>query len=128
MDAGGIYKMYRGLWKIEESFRILKTYLEARPVYLRKKESIYGHFLICYFALTLLRLLEVKEFKNSLSSQKIVDFIRDFTVTEDRDGSYINAATHSETYKKIKEFTGLAKLGNAYLKPKDIRSFLDAEL
>lgn len=128
MDANDIYKMYHGLWKIEESFRILKTYLEARPVYLQKKESIYGHFLICYYALTLLRLLEIKEFKNALSTQRIVDFIRDFTVTEDRDGSYINAATYSETYKKIKEFTGLAKLGNAYLKPKDIRSFLDVEL
>ena len=41
-----IYGAYHGLWRIEESFRVMKTYLEARPVYLQKAESIYGHFTI----------------------------------------------------------------------------------
>ena len=78
MKEQDIYDMYHGLWKIEESFKILKTYLEARPVYLQKKESIYGHFLICYYALTFLRLLELKEFDSEISTQKIVEFIRNF--------------------------------------------------
>ena len=43
-----------------------KTYLEARPVFLRNKESIYGHFLICYLALTVLRLLELKTFEDKI--------------------------------------------------------------
>ncbi len=59
--AQDIYNIYHGLWRIEESCRIMKTYLEARPVFLQKQESIYGHFLICYLALTVLRLLEKKD-------------------------------------------------------------------
>ena len=50
-------KTYHSLWKIEESFRITKSYLDARPVYVHKKETIYGHFLICYLSLFLLRVL-----------------------------------------------------------------------
>ena len=39
-----VYHTYHNLWKIEESFRITKSYLDARPVYVQKKETIYGHF------------------------------------------------------------------------------------
>ena len=127
MKGQDIYDMYHGLWKIEESFKILKTYLEAKPVYLQKKESIYGHFLICYYALTFLRLLELKEFDSEISTQKIVEFIRNFNVTENYDGTFINTATYSATYKKIKELLGLSKLGNVYLKNKDIQNFLNIE-
>lgn len=63
-----IYNTYHGLWKIEESFRITKSYLEARPVYVQKKETIYGHFLICYLSLFLLRVMEIKCFKNKVNS------------------------------------------------------------
>lgn len=41
----------------------MKSELDARPVYLQKRESIYGHFLVCYYAVTLLRVLEEKVFK-----------------------------------------------------------------
>lgn len=128
MKDDEIYNMYHGLWKIEESFKIMKTYLEARPVYLQKKESIYGHFLICYYALTFLRLLEIKEFNHEISTQKIVQFIRDFNVTENYDGTFINTASYSSTYQKIKEILGLSKLGNVYLKNKDIKNILNVEL
>lgn len=47
MDPLQIYNTYHSLWKIEESFRITKSYLDACPVYVQKKETIYGHFLIC---------------------------------------------------------------------------------
>lgn len=52
--------MYRGLWKIEESFRITKSELEARPVFVWTKEHIEAHFLTCFIALTIARILEFK--------------------------------------------------------------------
>ena len=51
MEPLQVYQTYHNLWKIEESFRITKSYLDARPVYVQKKETIYGHFLICYLSL-----------------------------------------------------------------------------
>lgn len=60
MDPVTIIKAYRSLYKIEESFRILKTNLEARPVHHFKPRRIRSHFLICYIALVLQRLLEYK--------------------------------------------------------------------
>ena len=44
MEPLQVYQTYHNLWKIEESFRITKSYLDARPVYVQKKETIYGHF------------------------------------------------------------------------------------
>ena len=82
-----IYKAYHGLWRIEESFRILKTYLESRPVFLQLKESIYGHFLICYFALTILRLIEIKVFNDEIPPSKLIEFIRGFNVTQTPENS-----------------------------------------
>lgn len=51
---------YHGLWRIEESFRISKTDLLARPIFLSKSEHIQAHFLVCYVALLVLRLLQYK--------------------------------------------------------------------
>ncbi len=55
-----IIDMYRGLWRIEESFKITKSELEARPVYVWTKEHIEAHFLTCFVALTISRILEMK--------------------------------------------------------------------
>ena len=55
-----IIDMYRGLWKIEESFRVTKSDLEARPVYVSREEHIEAHFLTCFVALTIARILEMK--------------------------------------------------------------------
>ena len=55
-----IIDMYRGLWKIEESFKITKSELEARPVFVWTKEHIEAHFLTCFIALTIARILEFK--------------------------------------------------------------------
>ncbi|MDR1438481.1 MAG: IS1634 family transposase [Clostridiales bacterium] len=57
---GRIIEMYRGLWKIEESFKLTKSVLRTRPVYVRRDDHIGGHFLICYIALLLLRLVELR--------------------------------------------------------------------
>jgi transposase len=53
-----IIETYRGLWKIEESFKITKSDFESRPVYLSLKEHIDAHFLTCFVSLLLIRILE----------------------------------------------------------------------
>lgn len=50
---------YRGLWRIEESFRITKSDLTARPVYLSRPDHIEAHFLVCFIALTIVRLMQM---------------------------------------------------------------------
>jgi hypothetical protein len=55
-----IIEMYRGLWKIEESFRVTKNDLEARPVYVSTHEHIEAHFLTCFISLVIARILEMK--------------------------------------------------------------------
>ena len=52
--------MYRGVWKIEESFKVTKSDLEARPVYVSRDEHIQAHFLTCFVALLIARILEMK--------------------------------------------------------------------
>jgi transposase len=52
--------MYRGLWKIEEAFRVTKSDLEARPVYVSREDHIQAHFLTCFVALVIARILEMK--------------------------------------------------------------------
>jgi len=127
-SAQEIYDAYHGLWRIEESFRVMKTYLEARPVYLQNKESIYGHFTICYIALTILRLLELKVFDDKLPISQIVDFIRSYNITETLEGSYINNAVKSTVLYSVQKRLGLAKLDNAQLRKKDVENILNAEL
>lgn len=123
-----IYDAYHGLWRIEESFRVMKTYLEARPVYLQKTESIYGHFTVCYLALTMLRLLELKVFGDGLPIGQLVGFIRKYSITETPDGTFINNACKSNVLDAIKKRYALSKLDNAYLRKKDVDNILNAEL
>ncbi|MDD4335192.1 MAG: transposase, partial [Desulfotomaculaceae bacterium] len=51
-------EMYRGLWKIEESFKITKSDLESRPVFLSTRDHIEAHFLTCFVSLVIVRILE----------------------------------------------------------------------
>jgi len=53
-----VIDIYRGLWKIEESFKVTKSEFETRPVYLTREEHIEAHFLICFTALLIARILE----------------------------------------------------------------------
>jgi transposase len=55
-----IIDIYRGLWRIEESFRVTKSDLEARPVFVSREEHIQAHFLTCFIALTIARIIERK--------------------------------------------------------------------
>lgn len=125
MDPLKLYDTYHNLWKIEESFRITKSYLDARPVYVQKKETIYGHFLICYLSLFLLRVLEIKCFRNKVNSYDLINFMRDLKVVDRGDGTYINISRNQALNEKIKEVTGLTNLDALYLEKKEIDSFFN---
>lgn len=123
MEPLQVYQTYHNLWKIEESFRITKSYLDARPVYMQKKETIYGHFLICYLSLFLLRVLEIKVFKNKINSYDLIHFIRDFRVVRGGDGSYINISRNQAVNENVKELTGMTNLDALYLSEKEVENF-----
>lgn len=70
-----IVELYHGLWKIEESFKVTKSTLDARPVYLTLKEHINAHFFICFISLVIARLVEIR-LKNKYTIEKILDSLR----------------------------------------------------
>ena len=125
MNPLQVYHTYHNLWKIEESFRITKSYLDARPVYVQKKETIYGHFLICYLSLFLLRILEIKCFKNEINSYDLVNFMRDFRVVDKGDGTYINISQNQRINENIKKLIGLTNLDALYLTEKEIENIFE---
>lgn len=71
-DDGKIIDIYRGLWRIEDSFRITKSELETQPVYLSREDRINAHFLICFIALLIIRLIQ-KHTGYTHSSEKLIE-------------------------------------------------------
>jgi len=107
MSDQEIYNAYHNLWRIEESFRIMKSELDARPVYLQKEETITGHFLICYLAVLLTRLLQFKVLENKYCTEEIFSFVRDFRVAKISDRKYMNLARNSTFIKDLTNKTSL---------------------
>ena len=107
MPAQAVYAAYHNLWRIEESFRIMKSQLDARPVYLQKEETITGHFLICYLAVLLARLLQIHVLEDAYKTQDIFHFIRDFRVAKVSDRKYINLTRNTPFIKDLARRTGL---------------------
>ena len=70
-----IIDIYRGLWRIEETFKVTKSELEDRPIYVSTKEHIEAHFLTCYLALVLCRVLQHKLDKK-YSVEKILESLK----------------------------------------------------
>ena len=70
-----VVKIYKNLWKIEDSFRHLKSSFRARPVYVRLENHVRGHFLICFLALCLHRFLEyrLKRENKKATTDQIID-------------------------------------------------------
>lgn len=81
LSLSEVITKYRGLWRIEESFRITKTDLRGRPVFVRTREHIEAHFLTCFIALTLLRMLEIR-LDHRFSGRKIIDGLNSAVATE----------------------------------------------
>lgn len=69
MKDRDIIEAYRGLWRIEESFRVLKSDLDARPVYVSREEHIRAHFLVCFIALLIMRLMQLDTKKQHSSAE-----------------------------------------------------------
>lgn len=70
-DDRKIRQVYGGLWRIEQSFRIMKTDLYARPVFVYKNEHIRAHFLICFVALLIIRIIQHRLGEKALSAERI---------------------------------------------------------
>jgi transposase len=88
MSAEQIVDTYRGLWEIEESFRITKSELEARPVFVRLADHIDAHFFSCFIALTILRILQ-KKTKRAYSAEKIIDCLNRISCSKEHDNIYM---------------------------------------
>ena len=73
-----IRNIYRGLAKIENTFKVTKSNLESRPVYVWTSEHIEAHFLTCFISLVLIRLLENK-LENKYSTKQIIESLKNFT-------------------------------------------------
>ena len=76
-DVKDIIAVNERRWEIEESFRIMKTDFEARPVYLQRKDRIEAHFLICFMALLIYRILENK-LENKYTASEIIKTLRNY--------------------------------------------------
>jgi len=94
-----VLEKYRGLWKIEESFRVLKSDLEGRPVYVKNEDHVEGHFLICFLALLISRIMEMK-LENKYSIRKIQKALKNATCRKISNGLYSLNKQH-ELFRKL---------------------------
>lgn len=118
-----MYNTYHNLWRIEESFKIMKSDLDARPVFLQKEETIKGHFLICYLTVLIERIFQFKILKNKHSTNEIFQFIKNFKVTK-AETKYINTSTSSGFINDLSEMLRLP-LTNYFLTKTQIKSILN---
>lgn len=126
MDERCMYEIYHNLWRIEESFRVMKTDLDARPVYLQKEDSIKEHFLICYLTVLLERILQFKVLNNSFSSSDLFHFFKEFRVV--KDGSkYVNTTRFTPLIVELERMFDLP-LTNYYLSPKQIERITNCKV
>ena len=115
-----IYDTYHNLWKIEETFRIMKTDLNTRPVYVQKIERIHGHFLVCYTAVLVLRILQFVIFNKKYKSSEILKFITEFKVLWSGD-KYVNLIKKDSLLDGVNELLN-ADLTNYFLKETTVNS------
>jgi len=80
-DINEIFKIVKGRWEIEESFRIMKSDFLARPVNLSREDRIKAHFLICFISLFLYRLLE-KKLDYKYTTSQILSTLKNMTMLE----------------------------------------------
>ena len=120
MTDEDIYNTYHNLWRIEESFKIMKSDLDARPVFAQKVESIKGHFLICYLTVLLERILQFKVLENKYSTSEVFSFIKNFKATKS-DRNYINTTTYTDFINDFSNISGLP-LTNYHLTQTQINS------
>jgi len=118
-----IIEIYRGLWRIEEAFKVTKSDLETRPVYLSRNDHIEAHFLICFTSLVIVRLLALC-LDNKYSISKIVESLNKLSGTLLEENWYVFDYA-DEITKAITENLGV-DLSHKYLRLGDIKKILGA--
>jgi transposase len=83
-----IIEIYRGLWYIEDSFRVTKNELEARPVHLSREDRIKAHFLICFISLVITRLIQ-KRTGYKYSPEELIEAMNNISCTKESENIYI---------------------------------------
>lgn len=101
-----LYATYHNLWRIEESFKVMKSDLDARPVYVQKEETIKGHFLICFLTVMLERILQFKTYDNKYTTNDLMNFFKDFSLVK-TDNGYINASKSTDFITDFTKQTSL---------------------
>ena len=111
-------------WKIEERFRITKTYFNSRPVYLSTKERIQAHFYICYLALTILCILEkiMNSNGNKYKIEDIIQTLNNMKIQEVDNIFYLSLYKSSATLDRLEEIFKFGFNKKKYL-PKLINKF-----
>lgn len=110
--------IYRGLWKIEESFKVTKSDIEARPVYLSRKDRIDAHFLTCFIALVLERILE-KKLDHRHSTSAILESLRKCSCSHVEENYYL-FDHYDDVLKDIGTVTGI-DFSRKYMRLGEIR-------
>jgi transposase len=126
MSDRDMYDIYHNLWRIEESFKIMKADLDARPVFLQKENSIKGHFLICYLTVLLERILQFKLLENKYSTSVILNFIKNFQITK-TENKHINTTVLTDFIKDISSRFSLP-LTNYFLTDTQIKSIFNHKI
>lgn len=108
-------------YKIEDCFRVMKTNLAARPVYHQKRERIIAHFMICYTALLIYRLLETKldRYGTHFTADNIIETLRNMEVANIEDLCYMSTYTGSEVLTSLNAIYDL-ELDKRYYQPKEL--------
>ena len=113
-----IRNIYRGLSKIEETFKVTKSGLEDRPVWVSLAEHIQGHFLTCFIALVITRLIETR-LKGKYSFKKIIETLRSYTSNHIEHDIYLQSFTNDVIKDLEKEFN--IDLSRKYLTLSEIK-------
>ena len=100
-----IIKINQRRWEIEESFRIMKSEFKARPVYLSRDDRIQAHFMTCFIALLIHRILE-KKLDEKYTCEEIINSLRDMNLMHIDEENYIPAYTRTDLTDKLHEIYG----------------------
>ena len=104
-NVKGILTVSEGRWKIEETFRIMKTEFQARPVHLSREDRIRAHFLTCYLALLIFRILE-KKLDGKYTSRELTQTIRKMYLCDIEGSGYIPAYTRTNLTDSLHDVFG----------------------
>ena len=104
-DASAIIRVNRRRWEIEECFRIMKSEFKARPVYLNRDDRILAHFMTCFIALVIYRLIE-KRLNGKYTCHEIIKGLRDMNFLEEKGEGYTPAYTRTDFTDDLHEAFG----------------------